>query len=462
MTQVPGLDSPTPSESLAPDATDRPSEVPPRVDAGPPIQSNRPKRSWAYRILSFGLTAAAIGIGYWTRDRWEPALEAWIRPAAASPKREKPQPLVTTANAKKESVSQYINCLGTVTAFNSVVVKSRVDGELVEVAYQEGQMVEAGQLLARIDPRAFEAARDQAIGQLQRDLAALELARLNYERSKNLTSDTSLSQQERDEFAAVFKQAQAVVEVDQAAVANAQLQLQYTHIVAPISGRVGLRLVDQGNVIKASDPNGLAVITQLQPISIVFPIPQDEIPRVQQQLAASSEVPVYAYDRSFKEMLAKGTLTAIDNQVDATTGTLRLKAQFDNTAENLFPNQFVNIRLLVKQWDDSIVVPSSAVQRGADFLYVYVVGEDSTVDVAKVQVAFSEAGKSVIASGLSEGQVVVTEGTDKLQPKSKVTLPGARPEGAAKDGQAGEGKRRGGPNEAAAAAAPSSESKRAP
>ncbi|MFN7734184.1 MAG: efflux RND transporter periplasmic adaptor subunit [Pirellula sp.] len=462
MTQVPGLDSPAPSESLAPDATDRPSEMPPRVDAGAPTQSNRPKRSWAYRILSFGLTAAAIGIGVWTRDRWEPTLEAWIRPAAASGRPKPRPPLVTTAIAKKESVSQFINCLGTVTAFNSVVVKSRVEVELMEFAYQEGQMVEAGQLLARIDPRAFEAARDQALGQLQRDRAALELARLNYERSKNLTSDTSLSQQERDEFAAVFKQAQAVVEVDQAAVANAELQLQYTHIVAPIRGRVGLRLVDQGNVIKASDPNGLAVITQLKPISIVFPIPQDEIPRVQRQLVASNAVPVYAYDRSFKELLAEGTLTAIDNQVDSTTGTLRLKAQFDNTAENLFPNQFVNIRLLVKQWDDSIVIPSSAVQRGADFLYVYVVGEDATVDVAKVQVAFSEAGKSVIASGLSEGQVVVTEGTDKLQPKGKVTLPGARPEGAAKPDQAGEGNRRGGPNDAATSPAPSSESKRAP
>jgi multidrug efflux system membrane fusion protein len=323
-------------------------------------------------------------------------------------------------------------------------------------------MVEAGQLLARIDPRAFEAARDQALGQLQRDLAALELARLNFERSKNLTSETSLSQQERDEFAAVYKQAQAVVEVDQAAVANAELQLQFTQIVAPIRGRVGLRLVDQGNVVKASDPNGLAVITQLQPISIVFPIPQDEIPRVQRQLAASNAVPVYAYDRSFKELLAEGTLTAIDNQVDATTGTLRLKAQFGNTAENLFPNQFVNVRLLVKQWDDSIVIPSSAVQRGADFLYVYVVGDDSTVDVAKVQIAFSEAGKSVIESGLSEGQVVVTEGTDKLQPKGKVTLPGSRPDGVSKDDAMGDGKNRVGPGDASAASIPTSESKRAP
>jgi membrane fusion protein, multidrug efflux system len=383
------------------------------------------KKSRVYQVVSFLATAGLLGIGYWTRERWEPALESWIRPAAGEGRPKPRPPLVTLATATKESVPQYINCLGTVTAFNSVVIRSRVDGELIEVAFQEGQMVEAGQLLARIDPRAFEAIRDQAQGQLQRDLAALELARLNYERSKNVTSETTLSQQERDEFSAVFKQAQALVEVDRAAVANAELQITLSQIVAPISGRVGLRLVDQGNVIKSTDANGLAVITQLQPISILFPIPQDEIPRVQRQVTSGNPVPVYAYDRSFQNLLAEGTLTAVDNQVDATTGTLRLKATFENTSENLFPNQFVNVRLLVKQWDDSIVIPSSAVQRGADFLYVYVIGEDSTVDVARVTVAFSEAGRSVIESGLVEGQRVVTEGTDKLQPKAKVTLPGA-------------------------------------
>jgi multidrug efflux system membrane fusion protein len=333
--------------------------------------------------------------------------------------------LVSIAKAQKETVPQYINCLGTVTAFNSVVVKSRVDGELVEVSSQEGQMVEAGQLLAKIDPRPFDAARDQAKGQLQRDMAGLELARLNYERSKNLAVGDSLSQQERDELEAVYKQAQAIVEVDRATVANAELQVTYCSIVAPIRGRIGLRLVDRGNMVKASDPNGLAVITQLQPISVVFPIPQDEIPRVQKQLSTSNAIPVFAYDRSFQNQLATGTLTAIDNQVDATTGTLRLKATFENTDDALFPNQFVNIRLLVKQWDDSIVIPSSAVQRGIDFLYVYAVQEDSSVEMAKVTVAFSEGGRSVISSGLEEGQTVVTEGTDKLQPKAKVTLPGA-------------------------------------
>lgn len=433
MSSIPQADSRSDDQPL-PKSVDSVSEgksvlLEPSDRSGAVYSSNTdkplPKRSWGYRFASLALISA-VGIAvYFTRDRWEPVLEGFIRPAAAGARPKPRPPVVSIAKAQKETVPQYINCLGTVTAFNSVVVKSRVDGELVEVSSQEGQMVEAGQLLAKIDPRPFDAARDQAKGQLQRDLAGLELARLNYERSKNLPVGDTLSQQERDELEAVYKQAQAIVEVDRAAVANAELQVTYCSIVAPIRGRIGLRLIDRGNMVKASDPNGLAVITQLQPISVVFPIPQDEIPRVQKQLSTSNAVPVFAYDRSFQNQLASGTLTAIDNQVDATTGTLRLKATFENTDDALFPNQFVNIRLLVKQWDDSIVIPSSAVQRGIDFLYVYVVQEDSSVEMAKVTVAFSEGGRSVISSGLEEGQTVVTEGTDKLQPKAKITLPGA-------------------------------------
>jgi multidrug efflux system membrane fusion protein len=392
-----------------------------------PASRDKNLKPWWYKLLSFALVASMIGLGYWTRSRWEPILEGWIRPAAAN--RPKPRaPVVSIAQAKQESVPQFINCLGTVTAFNSVTVKSRVDGELVEVAFQEGQMVQEGQLLARIDSRSFEAALNQAKGQLQRDSAALELARLNVERSKNLPAGGTLSQQERDELDAVYKQAQALVDVDRALVSNAQLQVAYCNITAPITGRVGLRQVDQGNMIQASNPNGIAVITQLQPISVVFSIPQDEILRVQKQLSENAQVPVIAFDRTFQNQLAQGTLAAIDNQVDPTTGTLRLKANFENVEGLLFPNQFVNIRLLVKQWSDAVVIPSSAVQRGADFQYVYVVQSDNeTVDIAKVQVAFSEAGRSVVSQGLQAGDRVVIEGTDKLQPKGKISLPGAGP-----------------------------------
>ena len=409
----------------------------PKLDAGDPVvESKNPdvqfgrksnSKPWWYKALSFLFVASLLGLGYWTQSRWEPILESWIRPAAANRPKPRP-PVVSIAEAKIESIPQFINCLGTVTAFNSVTVKSRVDGELVEVAFQEGQMIQEGQLLARIDARSFEAALNQAKGQLQRDLAALELAKLNVDRSKNLPAGGTLSQQERDELDAVYKQAQALVDVDRALVANAQLQVAYCNIIAPIGGRVGLRQVDQGNMIQANNPNGIAVITQLQPISVVFSIPQDEILRVQNQLSENAQVPVIAFDRTFQNKLAEGTLSAIDNQVDPTTGTLRLKANFENTQGLLFPNQFVNIRLLVKQWADAIVIPSSAVQRGADFQYVYVVQSDNeTVDIAKVQVAFSEAGRSVISQGLSGGDRVVIEGTDKLQPKGKISLPGAGP-----------------------------------
>jgi multidrug efflux system membrane fusion protein len=383
-----------------------------------------PRRSWLYRIASSIVLLSVAGGLYWSREQWQPIVDGWIRPAGKSSRPEPRPPLVTAAIVERQAVSQFINCLGTVTAFNNVVVRSRVDGELIEVLFEEGKMVHAGQVMAKVDPRIFEAARDQANGQLQRDLAAFELAKLSFERAQNLAAGDNLSEQERDQLEAGYKQAQAVVEVDRATLSNAELQLEYCTIQAPISGRVGLRVLDQGNMVAANDPRGLAVIAQLQPISILFPIPQDEIPRVQKQLATSATVPVFAYDRSFQNLLAEGTLTAIDNQVDPTTGTLRLKANFENIDGSLFPNQFVNVRLLVRRWEDAMVVPSSAVQRGADFLYVYVVQEDSTVDLARVTVAFSEGRKSVIETGLEPGQRVVTDGTDKLQPKAKVSLPG--------------------------------------
>lgn len=431
MATAPNLDEGSrvapPTSTTIPLETGKLNELGKDLGSEPPVPTAGKGKSVWYRIFSFLLLSGIVGGLYATRERWEPALEGWIRPAASERPAPRP-PLVSVATAKIEAIPQFLNCLGTVTAFNSVTVRSRVDGELVEVAFQEGQMIEEGQLLARVDSRGFEAALSQAKGQLERDLAALELARLNFERSRNLPVGATLSQQERDELQAVYKQAQALVDVDRATVANAELQVAYCNIIAPIRGRVGLRLVDQGNMIQATSPTGIAVITQLQPISVLFPIPQDEIPRVQSQLQENNSLAVIAYDRSFQNKLAEGTLTAIDNQVDPATGTLRLKATFANENDALFPNQFVNVRLLVKKWENAVVVPSSAVQRGADFLYVYVVQADNqTVDIAKVTVAFSEAGRSVIASGLQEGDRVVTEGTDKLQPKGKITLPGAGP-----------------------------------
>lgn len=385
--------------------------------------------SWLYRIVSSILLLAAVAgvvVGY---PYWKPALDSFIRPSVANKPKPRP-PLVSFATAKSESISQFINCLGTVTAFNVVSVKSRAEGELLEVAFTEGQLVEQGQLLARIDPRSYIAARDQVQGQLERDQATLELAKLTYNRLKNMSVRDATSQQELDERAATVRQSEAIVLVDQAALASAELQLSYTKIEAPIKGRVGLRVLDKGNIVKANDATGIAVITQLQPISVIFSIAQDDIPRVRSRLAEAGTVEVLAYDRSFQQLLQTGSLTAVDNQVDASTGTLKLKARFENESESLFPNQFVNIRLLVKEWKDAIVIPSSAVQRGPDFAYVYVIsteGEDSKVDIKKITVSFSDAGRSVIEGGLDVGDRVVVEGTDKLQPGGKVTLPGAKP-----------------------------------
>ncbi len=394
------------------------------------------KKSWLYRIVSTVILLAGTGGAAYTYPQWKPALDSFVRPSATARPKPRP-PLVALATAKAESIPQFINCIGTVTAFNSVVVKSRVEGELIEVAFNEGQLVEQGQLLARIDPRPFEAVRDQMKGQLERDEASLALARLTYERVRQLIARDAASQQELDESSAAMRQSEAAVTVDRAALANAELQLSYTKIHAPIRGRVGLRMLDIGNMVKANDITGIAVITQLQPISVVFTIPQDEIPSVRSRLNDVGAVDVLAFDRSFEKQIAIGKLTAVDNQVDASTGTLKLKALFENNDETLFPNQFVNIRLLVKQWEEALVIPTTAIQRGPDSSFVYVVNDEAKVDLRKVKVIFSDAGKSVIESGIQPGDKVVVEGTDKLQPGGMVTLPGAKPPG---EGKPGEGK----------------------
>ncbi len=396
------------------------------------------KKSWLYRIVSTVVLLAGAGGAAYTYPQWKPALDSFVRPSAAARPKPRP-PLVALAVAKAESIPQFINCIGTVTAFNSVVVKSRVEGELIEVAFNEGQLVEQGQVLARIDPRPFEAVRDQMKGQLERDEATLALSKLTYERVRQLIARDAASQQELDESSAAMRQSEAAVTVDRAALANAELQLSYTNIHAPIRGRVGLRMLDLGNMVKANDVTGIAMITQLQPISVVFTIPQDEIPAVRSRLDDVGAVDVLAFDRSFEKQIAAGKLTAVDNQVDASTGTLKLKALFENKDETLFPNQFVNIRLLVKQWEEALVIPTTAIQRGPDSSFVYVVNDEAKVDLKKVKVIFSDAGKSVIESGIQPGDKVVVEGTDKLQPGGMVTLPGAKPAGEGKLGESKSG-----------------------
>ena len=290
------------------------------------------------------------------------------------------------------------------------------------MAYTEGQLVNEGDLLAEIDPRPFQAQLEQAEGTLARDQATLKLARLTLARGEELLKTRAIAPQQVDEEAAQVRVMEGTVQTDEGLVENAKLQLQYCKIIAPITGRIGLRLVDQGNMVHANDVVGIAVITQLQPISLVFPVPQDNIPRVQKRMNEGGELPVIAFDRDLKNELATGALSAIDNQVDATTGTLRFKARFENADNMLFPNQFVNVRLLIDTRRNAVVAPTAAIQRGPTGLFVYVVKEDETVDWRPVKTGHSEGTETVVTEGLQPGELVVTDGLEKLKKEAKVTI----------------------------------------
>jgi multidrug efflux system membrane fusion protein len=388
-----------------------------------PSHSSAPERSgggWGGWIALLVVVAAG-GAGWYYRASWTPFLEKLLpaKNSAASKTGAKVIPVVT-ATVKQRDMDVFLNGLGTVTALQTVTVRSRVEGELIKVAFTEGQMVKEGDLLAEIDPRPFEVQRDQANGQLIRDEAALKVAKITLERSEKLLPTNSITPQEVDNQIAIVQQTEGSIKTDKAIIANAELQLTYCKIKSPFNGRIGLRLVDRGNIVRANDPNGLAVITQIQPIAVVFTIPQDDIYRVQQRMALPTPLVVDAYDRDFKTRLASGRLLATDNQVDPATGTLRLKAIFEHEDNALFPNQFVNTRLLVDTKQGAIVVPTAAVQRGPSSTFVYVMKTDETVEQRTVMVGPTEGTNTAIESGLKKGEIVVTDGIDKLQPGAKV------------------------------------------
>ncbi len=339
-------------------------------------------------------------------------------PSKAAPK----STPVVTAVARQGDLNIYLSSIGTVTAFQTVTVRSRVDGELMKVAFTEGQMVHEGDLLAEIDPRPFEVQQAQAEGQLARDQATLNQGNLDLQRDEKLAAQKAVSPQQLDAQRATVGQFAGAVKADQAMIDNAKLQQIYCRIKAPISGRIGLRLVDKGNFVQASNPAGLAVITQLQPIAVIFTVTQDEILRVQQKSRSVEGLVVEAYDRDMKQRLATGKLMAIDNQVDLGTGTVKLKARFDNEDNALFPNQFVNARLLIETRHNAVIVPAAAIQRGPRSTFVYVVQPDQRVELRNVVAGPTEADQTIVESGMSAGETVVIEGTDKLQPDSKVEV----------------------------------------
>lgn len=395
--------------------------------AAPPAAKGHRLLFWLIAIVVFGSAA------YLTTTRIMDLRAA--NQAKAPPPRVIP---VMTGRVERRNLNLHLSGLGTVTAYNTVTLRSRVDGELINVAFSEGQMVEKDQLLVEIDPRPYQVQLDQALGQLAKDQAALKNSQLDLARSTALVQSKTVTQQQVDTEAALVQQNEGIVKSDQAMVDMAKLQLSYCRVTSPIAGRIGLRTIDEGNMIHASDVQGLAVITQLQPISVVFTIPQDEIARVQQSLATDKKLVVEAFDRGFQNLLATGTLEALDNQVNATTGTLKLKAVFANENNLLFPNQFVNARLTIETLADAVVGPTAAVQRGPQSTFVYVVKPDDTVEIRNVALGANEGDVTVFASGLQPGEQVVVDGVDKLQPGAKVSI--SKPNGAKKpDAQAGAG-----------------------
>ncbi len=332
---------------------------------------------------------------------------------------------VGVATAEKADLPVTLEALGTVTAAATTTVRPQVSGILQQVLFKEGQMVKAGQVLAQIDPRQFEMALLQASGQRQRDEAQLENARLTLERYRTLLGQDSIARQDVDTQAALVKQLEGTVMTDRAQEGTARLNLGYTKVLAPISGRVGLRVVDVGNLVGASDASGIAVITQLAPIDVEFSVPQDSVPLVMQQANSGASLTAVALDRTRTSVLESGKFSALDNQVDVQTGTVKAKARFANSRSTLFPSQFVNLRLELRTIKDAVMVPVTAVRHGAKGDFVYVLKEDKSVTVRSITRGQATAEKVQIASGLQVGEQVITEGADRLKEGAKVTLPGA-------------------------------------
>jgi multidrug efflux system membrane fusion protein len=329
---------------------------------------------------------------------------------------------VEVATARTGDLNNYITALGSVTAFYTVTLKTRIAGEVMQVAFKEGQSVKQGQLLVQIDPRPYQVQLEQAQGQMAKDEAALAEAKLDLERYRVLVDQQVIARQQYDQQAATVKEDAATIISDQAAIDTAKLDLIYCRIISPINGRIGLRLVDPGNYVQPTDTTGLAVITQLQPITVVFTIPEDNLEEVISAMHGDSKLAVDAYDRSFKTLITSGTLLTLDNQVDQTTGTVKLKALFNNLDGTLFPNQFVNVRMLISTDRDAVLIPVAALQRNPQGTFVYVVKPDHSVETRSVTPGTTQGGLVAIGKGLNGGEIVVTNGLDRLHQGSKIVL----------------------------------------
>jgi len=382
------------------------------------------KKNWLAGALSLALLAALAGGGYYLYSkRSAEAAQTAGKGAGKGGRGGGPQVPVVASAASTADVGVQIDALGTVTPVATVTVRSRIDGQLMKILFREGQVVKSGDLLAEIDPRPSQVALAQAEAQYARDVASLKNAQIDLQRYRVLIEQDSIAKQQVDTQEALVRSSEATVNMDRANVENAKLQLSYCHITAPVSGRLGLRQVDLGNMVRAGDANGLVVITQLQPITVVFTIAEDSLPPVMKKLAAGVSLPVIALDRSGKTQLAAGTLITVDNQIDPTTGTVKLKAQFSNEDLSLFPSQFVNARMLVDTKRGATVVPAAAVQRGTPGTFVYTVDpETKTVSVRKIQLGPAQGEIVSVEKGIEPGTLVVVDGADKLREGATVEM----------------------------------------
>jgi multidrug efflux system membrane fusion protein len=354
----------------------------------------------------------------------------WVKPAGKNAQAQKPRQYgapVLVAAAAREDFKVYLSALGTVTPILTVTIKPRVEGHLINMPFKEGQLVEKGDLLAEIDPRPYYVQLHHAEGQLARDEELLRNAKVDLERYRQLWKQDSIPKQQLDTQEAIVRQYEGTVRVDKAAIESAKLQIHYCRITAPFSGRVGLRQVDPGSYVRTGDPGGLVIVTKMEPITVVFPIPEDSLPPVLAKLRKGERLLVHAFNREMKERIATGVLLTHDNQIDTATGTVRMKAVFENKKGELFPNQFVNVLLLTDIRKKATVVPVSAIQRGPKGAFVYVVKPDSKVTIRAVRIGEIQTGRASVLEGLASGEIVVTDGAERLREGTKVEVKKAPP-----------------------------------